>query len=735
MKTVMVLVMLAVAAAPAGSWQRFGPDGITLAALTRVPGSMEEVYVVTDGVPALVFHSADGGANWALRDTIQDRIAELVVVPGQTTTLYAGGTTGRVWRSLDGGWLWDETGALSGAPRLRRLSLRPGTPSVLRAVAETVRSDSVVGLGFYVSTDGGVTWSSVPVDSGRTARAAALGTDRERPDRLLFGGEVDGVARLYASSNAGASWRDVTGTITGSCLWSAVVSPQDSMVLLAATGDGIWRSSNGGTSWSRVNDAPAWSVAFGDAAPHYAYAGSDNLVFRSNNLGVDWSADSTEFAGTFTRRLEINPQDGLDLYAAGGRGAYRTTDGGFSWEERTVGFDRLTTGFLSFHPTSGDTVFTCPPGYGLLVSGDRGLSWESLPGFAGAGFATAVAINPNAPDTLYVVTGQDHRLFMTSDRGDSWVARPVEAGFSGAGLAVHPTGPDTFYTWGSVRPFESEERFGFWKSTDRGHNWSRLFSPGTRGRCYGFRTTPASDSLFLWGAVDGRARVYLSLDRGGTWLNRSAGLIGRAVVDLKTAPGDNRTSYLCATEAGVFRTLDGGASWTRLGLRDVTAVLADTADPAFIVAATDTQGLFHTTNAGAIWKRDTVELPHRSLAFLVRHPDDDAVLYCGTVGQGLYGLGVIGVSEPGRPGSWGRSFGVEPTVVRTGAWLRLDAVPGRVTVELFTPDGRRVGPVTTLDPAPGNRLWVRPYGLAAGVYLMRVRSDGPDRVARLVLTD
>lgn len=733
MNRFVLAVMLIAAAVPAGPWQRFGPKGITLAALARVPGSINEVYAVTEGMPALVFHSGDGGGSWSLRDTIYDRVAELVTVPGQPT-LFAGGATGRIWRSLDGGWFWNEVGALPGSPGLRRLALRHGTEQVLLAAIEIAVSDTMVALGLHVSTDGGGSWSGTRVDSGRTVRAAALDLDPQRPARVLLGGDVDGRARLYLSADGGAGWNEITGELTGDCLWAAAASPLDPAVLLAATDDGIWRTSNGGAGWSRMKDVPAWSVAFGAAAPHYAYAGSDNLVFRSNNLGINWFADTTAFAGTFTRRLEINPLDGLDLYAVNGRGFFRTTDGGFSWQERTRGLDRLTIPYLDFHPLSGDSVFACPPGYGILVSGNRGLSWDSIPGFPGAGFTSATLVSPAAPDTFYAVTGNSHWLYMTSDRGDSWVRQRVETGFSGEGLAVHPTGPDTFYAWGGVRPFESEERFGFWKSTDRGHNWARIFSPGARGRCHGYRTTGGSDSLFLWGTVDDRPRVYLSLDRGGNWQSRSSGLTGTAVTDFKTAPGDNRTSYVCATDAGVFRTLDGGVSWTRLGLRNVSAVLPDTADPNLLFAATDTQGLFRTTNSGAIWERDTVALPVRSIAFLRRHPDDKAVVYCGTVGQGLYGLGVIGVSEPGRPGRRG-SLVVAPTVVRSGAWVEPGTAGQPAVVELFSADGRRAGPKTTLDPAPGRWFWARPRELPAGVYLMRVRAAGLERTARLVLTD
>jgi photosystem II stability/assembly factor-like uncharacterized protein len=735
MKLMTILFLLAAAIAPAQSWQQFGPRGLSVAALARVPGIASQVYAVTDGFPALVLYSSDGGTNWNIRDTIFDRIADLVVDPDQVLTLYAGGLTGRIWGSTAGGQFWTERGALAGVSYLRRLALTPGQSLVLRAAVELPGPDGTVALGFRVSTDGGANWTGTLVDTGRTAAATALECDPGNPNRLFLGGSIAGAARLFASADGGGSWNDITGELGGTAAWGAAVNPLDPAVILAATGNGIWRSTNSGGSWTRMKDVPAWSVAFAAASPHYAYAGSDNLVCRSNNLGINWSADTTTFAGTATRWLAINPLDGLDLYVGNGRGIFRTTSGGLNWTELTGNLLRLTIPFVYFHPASPETIFTCPPGHGLLVSGNRGASWQGLAGFPGAGFTTGIALNPAALDTLYAIRAGDHRVYMTSDRGDSWTRQPVETGFAGHGIAFHPLGPDTLYAWGGLNGSDGRERFGFWKSIDRGYNWSRVFSPGTRGRCLGFRFAAGGDSLFLWGGVDGRARVYLSLNRGGTWLERSTDLAGTLATDFVTAPGTNRTSYLCATDAGVFRTLNAGTGWTGLGLENVTAVLADTIIPDFILAATDTQGIYRTTNSGAFWERDTVELPHRSLTLFRRHPADPAAVYCGTIGSSFYGLGVIGISEP-APGPRPRPLDVRPTVIRAGATIRLGALAGRrAVVELYTPDGRRAGPATELDPAPATWSWPRPRGLPAGVYLLRIRSSGADRFARVVLAD
>lgn len=735
MRVIAILALFAVAVAPAQAWQQFGPRGLSVAALARVPGAASQVYAVTDGFPTLVLYSSDGGMNWSIRDTIRDRVSDLVVDPDQDLTLFAGGLTGRIWRSVDGGLLWTERGAVAGVSALRRLAPKPGEPGVLRAAVEMPGPDNTVALGCYVSTDGGASWTGAQVDTGYAAGANALDYDPGQPSRLYLSGSISGSTRLFTSPDGGASWSDITGSLTGGAAWGVAVNPLDPAVILAATDNGIWRSTNSGGSWTRMKDVPVWSVAFGAASPHYAYAGSDNLVFRSNNLGINWSADTTTFAGTATRWLEINPLDGLDLYVGNGRGVFRTADGGFSWTELTAGLKRLTVPFLYFHPGSSDSVFTCPPGHGLLVSGDRGESWQALAGFPGAGFISGVALNPVAPDTLYAISNLDHRLYMTSDRGDSWTRETIETGFSGHGLAFHPLGPDTLYVWGGRRGSDGREQFGFWKSTDRGYSWSRNFSPGTRGRCVGFSFRAGGDSMFLWGGVDGRARVYLSLNRGGSWVERSTDLAGAIAVDFTTAPGDNRTSYLAATDAGVFRTLNGGASWARLGLENVTAVLGDTIDPGFILAATDTQGLFRTTNSGAVWDRDTVALPHRSLALFRRHPDVRGAVYCGTVGSGLYGLGVIGVSEP-APASRLPRLAVAPTLLRTGAVVRFGPDAGqRVVVELYAADGRRAGPAVELNRAPASWYWERPPGLPAGVYLLRVRSAGTDRRARIILAD
>ncbi|MFO7675365.1 MAG: hypothetical protein R6X12_03500 [bacterium] len=734
MRFTTAVVVLAGTIATAQTWHQFGPDGISISGLVRIPGIATQLYATTSGVPSYVLYSSDGGHDWIVRDTIRDRIADLAINPDLVQTLYAGGSRGRIWRSLDGGRSWNERGALEGSPELRRLILRPDQPQVLWAATEAPGSADSAVMSFWASPDGGATWHQTPVATGRSVNAVLLNLAPGRPDRVWLGGSIDGTASVHASGDGGTNWRDMTGDLTGTCAWAVAASPTDTAVLLCATDDGIWRTTNSGASWMRMKDAPAWSVEFAPISPHYAYAGSDNLVFRSNNLGINWFADTTTLSGTATRWLRVHDLDGLDVIAANGRGLFRTTNGAYNWTELLTGTSRLTTRFIDFHPTAPESIFACPPGHGLLVSGNRGLDWSPLVGFAGAGFVTGIALNPAALDTLYAVTEADHWLHMTSDRGDSWIRQPIETGFSGRGLLFHPLGPDTLYAWGGVTLPGSPRRFGFWKSTDRGYGWSRIHSPGLSGDCRGFRFAARGESLFTWGTVDGEARVYLSLNRGGSWTSRSSGLGGTSVLDFEPAPGINRTSYICATDAGVYRTLNGGESWTDLGLEQVTAILPDTLDPDLIFAATDTQGLFHTTNAGVLWERDTIELPHRSITFLVRHPDDPAAIYCGTEGAGFYGREVIGVAEP-VPGRKHRAVEILPTVARDALVVRLGAAAGgRAVVEFFTPDGRRPVPAAVLDPAPARWTWRRPAELAAGAYLVRVRGAGVEHVARVVLT-
>jgi photosystem II stability/assembly factor-like uncharacterized protein len=736
---VITFALLVLAVSPMGAtepWESFGPAGITVSAMSTVPGHPNDIHVVAAGYPAHVYYTSNEGQTWTLRDTIRDRIEALVVHPTQTQTLYAGGEKGHVYRSISGGRIWTRYATLTGNAHIRQLAFKPDEPLVMWAAADIPGSGTDVSLGFFVSTNGGIDWTGTTVQSGQTANSVLLHADPNQDNRLFLGGDVNGAARLFRSDNSGGNWSDISGGLGGATAFSVATNPGDPTILICATDTGLFRSTNSGASWTLRIEAPCYSAVFADRSPYYGYAGSDNLVYRSNDNGETWQAETTDFVGTNTRWLVVNHNLPLELYDGNGAGIFHTTNGGYSWESITDGLAMQTIPFLHFYQFAPTWVFTCPPGNGIMASTDAGVNWDRIPGFPNSGFTTGITVNPRSPDTLLAVTSTDPCLFRTTDRGDSWTGFVVDEQFRARGLMQNPSAPDTVYAWGAVGsgPAAGPRRFAVYRSTNHGRTWTDILTEGTAGCCHGFRFAGAGDSLFAWGEVDDSAVIYLSLNRGGTWFTRDFGLTGARVSDLSPAPFPTGGGFVCATPTGVFRSSNNGGSWVRLGLRNVTAVLSDTSNFDVVLAGTDTGGVYLTSDGGSTWERDTVGLFGRDVTFLERGPDNPAAVYCGTTGAGIFGRGVIGIfASPHR--SLPVAGLVRPSIIADHATLHLGAAVGQcVRVDLFSADGRLAAQLADLKHAPATWTWHRPPGLKAGVYLLVTSSLDWTRTSRVVLT-
>ncbi len=201
-------------------------------------------------------------------------------------------------------------------------------------------------------------------------------------------------------------------------------------------------------------------------------------------------------------------------------------------------------------------------------------------------------------------------------------------------IAVVETNPFTFYVASATG--------GVWKTTDNGVTFEVVFSnEGTHS--VGAITVSQVDTSIVWVGTGERANrqssswgdgVYKSVDGGGTWSNmglRDSHHIGRIAIH----PSDPNTVFVAAMghlwgpneERGLYRTTDGGASWTRVLYADentgVVDVAIDPADPSIMYAATYQRrrrpygfhgggpggGLYKSGDGGRTWRRVSVGLP------------------------------------------------------------------------------------------------------------------------------
>ena len=259
---------------------------------------------------------------------------------------------------------------------------------------------------------------------------------------------------------------------------------------------------------------------------------------------------------------------------------------------------------------------------GLWRSDDGGATWQATSELERLlrGGATGIALRAvvAAPPRVYAASAT--MLVRSDDNGRTWTARPLTLGGEGVAsasgatdlraLAIDPTAPDRL--WIVV------EGAGVWRSDDGGASWQQVSAqtPANATALVAVADTPAAPPLlFLASATEG---VLASADEGRTWTSVSGALSGalptRHVSSLSFDPHSGemattpdgrelRGTLYAGTDRGLYKTVDRGQLWVRLPLEaDVAAVAAVSAREGSVLLAVDRDGhVYRSENRGIRW--------------------------------------------------------------------------------------------------------------------------------------
>ncbi|MCB0634438.1 MAG: T9SS type A sorting domain-containing protein, partial [Lewinella sp.] len=284
-----------------------------------------------------------------------------------------------------------------------------------------------------------------------------------------------------ARSGQDLTWQPVGPYNTGGRITSLAVSPADDQTLyVGAASGGVFKTTDGGNNWTPVFDQAA-SLSIGDLAvapssPQTIYVGTGEAnagggslaydgagIYKSTDGGASWSAMGLEKTGS-TGKITIHPQQSNIVYAATmgslfenneDRGLYRSIDGGANWENILNVSDSTGVIDIAIHPTQPDLLFAATwerirrPNrrqYGGITSGiyrsdDGGDNWTKLSLPLSNPYRTGrigLTISPVDPQRIYASVVNDTNsllagIYQSDDLGETWNALPldgiVQAGF------------------------------------------------------------------------------------------------------------------------------------------------------------------------------------------------------------------------------------------------------------------------------------------------------------------
>jgi photosystem II stability/assembly factor-like uncharacterized protein len=594
---------------------------------------------------------------------------------GGKTTLYVGAASGGVWKSTDGGTTFQPVFDRQPVQSIGAIALDPSRPStVWVGTGEAWTRNSVsVGAGIFKSLDSGATWENMGLpESERIARILVHPKDGNTvyvcvPGKLWSDSADRGV---YRTTDGGKTWGLVLrGSNLSTGCSGLTMDPKDPRVLLA----GLWDFRRQGWTFRSGGDGPD--------------APSGSALYRTSDGGTTWSEVTAKgLPPKPWGRVEvaIAPSDPKIVYGfieSKDSALYRSSDGGVTWEARDKSQPMVWRPFyfarLVVDPTNAERLFK--PDLQLIVSEDGGKSFSGSGG-GSHGDWHDLWIDPENPK--HVIGGDDGGLWLSRDGGNRWwragnlpisqfyhvaaddrdpyhVYGGLQDNSSWVGPSAKPGGitnaawenlydGDGFWTVPDPRDPDivyAEAQGGFIGRIDLKTHATRDIQPkaGYHEKLRFNWNAPIHVSHRTPGTIYlGAQFLFRSRDRGDTWerispdlttndparqkqeqsggvtIDNSSAEMHTTIYSISESPLDDKTVWVGTDDGNLQVTRDGGKAWTNVASRInglpkgswVSWVQASTFEPGTALAAFDrhtvgdmTPWVYRTADFGQTWTR------------------------------------------------------------------------------------------------------------------------------------
>lgn len=349
------------------------------------------------GTRAGVFISTDDGSSWTSAGI--DGNLPIIALGYVNDDVYASTEDGRLMRTTDAGVSWNDVATQLPNKVVRAISSRGSELFV-----------GTYGGGLYRKPHPSADW----IISNEGLTAASVLSLATNGSHWWAGTEGAG---LFLSTTKGDTWTQTDATlrsISGDAMYVYDIMELDGK-LLAATGAGIYRSTNDGGSWARAYTGPSGTQCFSfEVANGKWYAATDTYgVVVSSDMGETWVETN---AGMDARSiLALHVYEGDMFAGTSGSGVFRSTDGGGSWTPASSGLsNQVITGFGSCGAYLYAIGWTGP----VFRSSDHGVSWTQVSDPLIPLFLMSPGAMVSAGSDLFVA--HFGRVHYSPDCGESW---------------------------------------------------------------------------------------------------------------------------------------------------------------------------------------------------------------------------------------------------------------------------------------------------------------------------
>jgi len=306
------------------------------------------------------------------------------------------------------------------------------------------------------------------------------------------------------------TWQSVGG-LSSTAFYSVAADPSNRLLAYAGAGGSVYRSTNGGTTWTQTltqaTTGEARIAALAVAGSNvFANGMSQATLWKSINNGAsftDITPSGTTGFGELDGSLAIDPTDVNTIYAGDFKLQAKTLtdslviksiDGGANWDLTPEGSgigDEIHAYFLAIDPNDHLTLYAGGSGTpNIARSTDGAASWSDIPISGNTGGVQSIAVDPNNSNTVYATT-RDLGVYKSTDGGATWTAK--NNGLTGVG-----TSSLTGFNSILIDPQDSNYLHlgagnGYWYSIDGAEDWTAANNGfgGSPAYIYGLALTPA----------------------------------------------------------------------------------------------------------------------------------------------------------------------------------------------------------------------------------------------------
>ena len=548
--------------------------------------------------------------------------------PSTANTMWVGAPVGGLWKTTNNGTSWVTTTDNLNVIGCSDLAVDPVTPTTMYLATGDGDAGDSPSIGVLKSTDGGATWNT----TGLTAAAnnnfliRRLIINPSNPLILIAGTN----AGIYRTINGGTNWTQINNVNT----YDLEFKPGDPNTVYA-TGTSFYLSTNGGATFTQIasgiattgSNRMAVAVTTNAAGLNYVYVIASNnstsgllAIYRSINSGVNFTtmattpdvlANSCAAAagggqGWYDLAIAASPLNANEV-VVGGVNHWRSLNGGTTWTN--IGCWNSTGANPPYvHADVHDLEYNSA---GVLYSANdggiyyyTGTSWTDIT--STRNISQIYRIGLSSTSANYWITGHQ-------DNGSNiYNGTTYNASYPGDGLDcfVDRTNNNNLFT--------ETPNGGLVKSTNGGASWSSA-SAGLSGSvnwlCPWKQDPQTPNTIYA-----GLSTIWKSTNQGTSWATLAAlPVTAGAVTEFAVAPTNSLVMYVLKS-SGVFRTINGGTSWTNIttgvpvGSAAPTFVTIDATDPntAWVTLSGYSAGnkIFMTTNGGTSWANVTSNLPN-----------------------------------------------------------------------------------------------------------------------------